>query len=81
MSTCRVDEPIDSRPCRLCGATESDECRIAVAADKYFAGSRAHVNRLIADCDVAIKPEREDLRDPRLWKGIHWRWFFEEGRS
>jgi hypothetical protein len=26
--------------------------------------------------EFAIKPSSEDINNPMLWKGIHWRWYF-----
>jgi len=36
-----------------------------------------HVEKLLEGISKSVKPSKEDINHPELWKGIHWRWFFE----
>lgn len=36
-----------------------------------------HVANLVYEKGPAVAPSGSDVFRPELWKGIHWRWFFE----
>lgn len=36
-----------------------------------------HVEKLLSVAKNSVKPSREDLNHPELWKPMHWKWFFE----
>lgn len=43
----------------------------------YYKVHSDHVLRLMNGAEVRIEPTGSDRINPALWKGIHWKWFFE----
>lgn len=46
-------------------------------AYEWYENHKEHVEKIIEEGDNSIKPSKEDIEHPELWKGIHWSWFFD----
>lgn len=47
-------------------------------ATQWLNDHKEHVRKIVEHSHVAVKPVGEDLRNPALWKAIHWNWFLME---
>jgi hypothetical protein len=45
-------------------------------AREWYAEHKAHVDRLMEDCNQAWPMSGSDIARPELWKPAAWNWFF-----
>lgn len=48
-----------------------------LCAWRWYEEHRAHVDRLVADCELAYPPSGSDCIRPELWKPNHWKWLLK----
>jgi len=39
---------------------------------------QSHIEKMMEGIAFPIPPSEQDMFQPELWKGIHWKWFINE---
>lgn len=52
--------------------------KLTGVALSFYLGHTKHVDNLVKAAKVGIKPTGSDAYHPELWKGIHWKYYFDQ---
>lgn len=62
---------------KLKKTAEEDWTKYFRNAEQWFIDHKEHVRNLLRFTGATVKPSGSDLHHPKLWKPIHWNWFFK----
>jgi hypothetical protein len=52
--------------------------KLTGVAINFYLNHTEHVEKLMKEAKVGIQPTGQDAFHPELWKGIHWKYYFDK---